>query len=83
MFAAAGTEQENVHEIEPDAVFEAVSVARVRPPLQGVSQPTPVIPDGAPSAPIRNLELVLQGLSSRFSDVQLHIVVARAASAPE
>ncbi len=35
VFAAAGTEQENVHEMQPASRFSKMSVARVRPSLQG------------------------------------------------
>jgi hypothetical protein len=63
--------------------FEAESVARVPFSLQAENKSITVIPDGAPCAPIRNLDLVLRrwnqfeipgSLALRApSDVQLHI----------
>jgi hypothetical protein len=38
MFAAAGTEQEDVHEMQPDGMFETQSVARISLWLQGGEQ---------------------------------------------
>jgi hypothetical protein len=57
MFAAAGTEQENVHAMQPE--WEVAKPCRSHESPSACKR-FPVIPDGAHGAPIRNLELVLR-----------------------
>ena len=62
VFAAAGTEQENVHGMSLMKRYRRVGGTSPPPSARGTRYT--VIPDGAPRAPIRNLELVWHAASS-------------------